>query len=440
MMLTKAGITGEERLRRLTPGEPADVPHPGPAGHLLRRRAGLHRVRRRPGRPAGHGGDPDAAVRPGGERLRRGRGRRPGTASTPPRRSTAPSSGSRPCGRPTPPWPTAPRCTATRARAPASSPSAGSTPATASSTSWRSTTRRPRSPRTSRPSAPDMAFRPLLGSAADHPVPSRRPDRGARCPPSASRCGRRTGARPPAAGRRASTRGSPGSGGDYRGRAEISAALSTDAFSQVSFAHRVAGTSAWTPLGTDDNAPYRVFHDVSGLADGTLVEYRVVAEDLRGRVSAASTWGSVGAEGAEQVDGGPTGPVTQPGAVSVPGDHNSEMGCPADWQPDCPQAQLARGADDDIWRASIDVPAGPHAYKVADRQDLGRELRRGRRTERRQHHLHRARRAGALLLRPPHAQHRQLGPGSGRGCGRQLPVRAGVPGRLVAGLPASLAG
>ena len=42
----------------------ADVPHPRPAGHLLRRRAGLHRRHgRRQGRPAGHVRHPDAAVR-----------------------------------------------------------------------------------------------------------------------------------------------------------------------------------------------------------------------------------------------------------------------------------------------------------------------------------------------------------------------------------------
>ena len=49
--------------RRRRPGQPpaarparprADVPHPRPAGRLLRRRAGLHRPRRRQGRPAGH--------------------------------------------------------------------------------------------------------------------------------------------------------------------------------------------------------------------------------------------------------------------------------------------------------------------------------------------------------------------------------------------------
>ncbi len=90
----------------------------------------------------------------------------------------------------------------------------------------------------------------------------------------------------------------PGNGGDFTGRAEIGAALSNDDFAQVTFAYRVAGSTDWTPLGTDDNAPFRVFHDVSGLAKGTLVEYRMVAKDLRGRVSATSTWGSVGSKGA----------------------------------------------------------------------------------------------------------------------------------------------
>ena len=57
-----------ERLgRRAAParrtGRPAHVPDPRPAGRLLRRRAGLHRRRRRQGRPAGHVRLEDARVR-----------------------------------------------------------------------------------------------------------------------------------------------------------------------------------------------------------------------------------------------------------------------------------------------------------------------------------------------------------------------------------------
>jgi hypothetical protein len=55
----------------------------------------------------------------------------------------------------------------------------------------------------------------------------------------------------------------------------------------------------------------------------------------------------------------------QPTAVSVPGDFNSEIGCPADWSPDCAQAQLTRRSNDDVWSMSVALPAGTFAYKAA---------------------------------------------------------------------------
>ncbi|MGO4662338.1 pullulanase-type alpha-1,6-glucosidase [Terrabacter sp. 2TAF16] len=160
---------------------------------------------------------------------------------------------------------------------------------------------------------------------------------------------------------------SPSAGGVVGGRAEIGAALPGNTFAEVSFLQRPVGTSAWTPLGTDDNAPYRVFHDVSGLAKGTLVEYRIVAKDVAGHVSATSTYGIVGEpETSGGGGGGGVGPVTQPDNVSVPGNHNSEMGCPGDWQPDCAEAQLALDAKDDIWKGTFDaIPAGDYEYKAA---------------------------------------------------------------------------
>jgi hypothetical protein len=109
------------------------------------------------------------------------------------------------------------------------------------------------------------------------------------------------------------------------------------------------GTSSWRVLGTDDNAPYRVFDDVTGRAKGTLLEYRAITKDNSGNLSAASSYGVVGDPApAGGGGGGSVGPVTQPANVSVPGSHNSEMGCPGDWQPDCAQAQLALDATDQI--------------------------------------------------------------------------------------------
>ena len=161
---------------------------------------------------------------------------------------------------------------------------------------------------------------------------------------------------------------SPSAGGVVGGRAEIGAALPANTFAEVTFLQRPVGTSAWTPLGTDDNAPYRVFHDVSGLAKGTLVEYRMVAKDLAGHLSATSTYGVVGAAstGGGGGGGGGVGPVVQPDNASVPGNHNSEMGCPGDWQPDCEQAQLALDPKDEIWKGHSDsIPSGDYEYKVA---------------------------------------------------------------------------
>ena len=53
-------------------------------------------------------------------------------------------------------------------------------------------------------------------------------------------------------------------GGAY-GRAEIRADVAASTFAQTSFMWRPVGATVWEPLGTDDNAPFRVFHDVSAI-------------------------------------------------------------------------------------------------------------------------------------------------------------------------------
>ncbi len=191
------------------------------------------------------------------------------------------------------------------------------------------------------------------------------PGCGSRCRRWACRCGGPS-TRPSATRlRRRSLAFTPGNGADYTGRAEIRAALSTDDFAQVGFAYRVAGTQAWNKLGVDDNAPYRVFHDVSTLPTGTLVEYRMVAKDIRDHYSATSTYGIVGTQGA--AGHGPAAAARSPSPTSPPspGTTTVRWGVRADWQPDCSQAQLTRDLKDDIWRTTATVPAGNYAYKVA---------------------------------------------------------------------------
>jgi pullulanase-type alpha-1,6-glucosidase len=159
----------------------------------------------------------------------------------------------------------------------------------------------------------------------------------------------------------------PGPGATVGGRAEVGVSVPAGGFNQVTLAWRPVGGDDWTVLGTDDNAPYRVFHDVTGLDHGTLLEYRAVLKDHSGNLAVAGTYASVGdpAPSGPGQDPGDGGPVTQPSAVSIPGNLNPAMGCPGEWQPECDQAQLTLDPKDDIWKGTYALPAGDYEYKVA---------------------------------------------------------------------------
>ena len=194
---------------------------------------------------------------------------------------------------------------------------------------------------------------------------------------------------------------SPSAGDVVSGRAEIAAATTQDVFAQTTFAYRPVGTTQWQKIGTDDNAPYSVYHDVSAMTAGTMLEYRTIVKDSSGNFSAASSYAVVGSPNArtgksgaaagnsvarakggmpaQQISRSSTagrtqgkglvakaiGPVTQPDFVSVPGNLNTEMGCAGDWQPECDQAQMTLDPNDQIWKLTVDLPAGDYEYKAA---------------------------------------------------------------------------
>lgn len=134
-----------------------------------------------------------------------------------------------------------------------------------------------------------------------------------------------------------------------------------DAWTETSFAYRELGSDVWTPLGTAEDTDPRVFHDVAGLAKGTVVEYRAVTVDAAGRRTAASTYAGVGVA----LDGAvPAEPDPGDTTVFVPGSHNSEIGCGGDWTPACDAAQLTLQPGG-VFAGTIDVPAGTYEYKVA---------------------------------------------------------------------------
>jgi glycosidase len=65
-----------------------------------------------------------------------------------------------------------------------------------------------------------------------------------------------------------------------RGRMEVRADIGGDSFYEVTF--QADTGRGWKSIGTDDNAPYRVFHDVSALRPGTDIRYRAIVLDNRG--------------------------------------------------------------------------------------------------------------------------------------------------------------
>ncbi|WP_418277742.1 pullulanase-type alpha-1,6-glucosidase [Isoptericola jiangsuensis] len=142
----------------------------------------------------------------------------------------------------------------------------------------------------------------------------------------------------------------------------VRADVDDDAWAETSFAWREVGATEWHALGTAEDTTPRVFHDAGDLPEGTLVEYRAVTVDADGDAAAASTFASVGVDVSGVV--GDTGPETGIDLVTVPGSHNSEMGCAGDWTPDCDAASLTERPDG-VFEGTFDLPAGEYEYKVA---------------------------------------------------------------------------
>jgi alpha-amylase len=72
-----------------------------------------------------------------------------------------------------------------------------------------------------------------------------------------------------------------------RDRVEIGATVGGDSFYEVTF--RARAGHRWRTIGTDDTAPYRVFHDVADLEPGTRVSYEAIVLDNRGHTRTSRT-------------------------------------------------------------------------------------------------------------------------------------------------------
>jgi alpha-amylase len=72
------------------------------------------------------------------------------------------------------------------------------------------------------------------------------------------------------------------------GRVHVKATVAGSSFYEVTFEARVAD-GQWQSIGTDDTAPFQVFHDVAALDAGTPVEYRATVLDNSRHTATSAT-------------------------------------------------------------------------------------------------------------------------------------------------------
>jgi hypothetical protein len=94
--------------------------------------------------------------------------------------------------------------------------------------------------------------------------------------------------------------------GPLRDRAEVRAEVGGDGFVEVTFLAG-AGNGDWKRIGTDDNAPYRVFHDVADLEPGTRVRYKAVVLDNAGHTRSSAVRAGTVAPPAFELEAPPDG-------------------------------------------------------------------------------------------------------------------------------------
>ncbi len=74
---------------------------------------------------------------------------------------------------------------------------------------------------------------------------------------------------------------------ESQGRMEVTANVEGSSFYEVTF-YASIGNGRWRSIGTDDSAPYRVYHDTSYLTPGTPLSYRAVVLDDAGHSRTSS--------------------------------------------------------------------------------------------------------------------------------------------------------
>ena len=137
---------------------------------------------------------------------------------------------------------------------------------------------------------------------------------------------------------------------------ELSARMDKRTYADSSFAYRVLGTKEWVQLGTGSGPEARVYHDISGFKEGTVIQYAVVLGNTGMPASEPTVqdWTILHIGGPEA-----KGELM----VTAPGSFNVAAGCDTDWDPGCGDIFLEW--DGKAYSKEFDLVPGMYEFKIA---------------------------------------------------------------------------
>lgn len=137
----------------------------------------------------------------------------------------------------------------------------------------------------------------------------------------------------------------------------------TDAIPAGAYEAKVAVNLSWSVNYGADGAPGGANIPFTVPAEGGLVTFSF--DTSTNIMTVAVGEGGSAGEDAVAVPRLPETGLMVPESVTVAGTIQSVLGCPGDWQPECEATFLTYDANDDIWSARFDLPAGSYEYKAA---------------------------------------------------------------------------
>jgi alpha-amylase len=147
----------------------------------------------------------------------------------------------------------------------------------------------------------------------------------------------------------------PAQNANVFGEIEVRVTADPERATHLVVIERSLNGGAWEPLTTDSSSPvYTAYDDLASVPVGTEIRYRAMLTEPDGTVVTTAVRTVT-----------PTEPQPLVASVTVAGPLQSEMGCPADWDPACDASDMTFDTNTGLWEKTVTLPPGDYEWKVA---------------------------------------------------------------------------